>query len=141
MGTTALVILIVAIVIAIVIIAVASSAMGRQPRLRELPPESKDRFRRSWQKIEGQFIHHPAEAVREADRLAVMALTERGVTIHDYRGMPEDLQNARRAAAGDKGHEGTEGRREAMACYKRIIEDASGAPARDRESHRREVAS
>lgn len=142
MSQTALTILIVAIIVAIVIIAiVVVAATRKRVRLRELPPESKDRYLRSWQAVEARFIDSPEEAVREADRIAVGVLSERGATLHDERSVPDELKRARSAAASDKGRQGTEGMREAMVCYKRIVEDAVGDTSRTREGYRREVAS
>ncbi len=141
MSHTALTILIVAIIAAIVIIAIVVAATRNRARLRELPPESKDRYLRSWQAVEARFIDSPEEAVREADRIAVGVLSERGATLHDERSVPDDLRRARSAAASDKGRQGTEGMREAMVCYKRIVEDAIGDTSRTREGYRREVAS
>lgn len=141
MSHTALTILIVAIIAAIVIIAIVFAATRNRVRLRELPPESKDRYLRSWQAVEARFIDSPEEAVREADRIAVGVLSERGSTLHDEKSVPDDLKRARSAAASDKGRQGTEGMREAMVCYKRIVEDAVGDTSRTREGYRREVAS
>ena len=141
MSHTALTILIVAIIAAIVIIAIVFAATRNWVRLRELPPESKDRYLRSWQAVEARFIDSPEEAVREADRIAVGVLSERGSTLHDEKSVPDDLKRARSAAASDKGRQGTEGMREAMVCYKRIVEDAVGDTSRTREGYRREVAS
>lgn len=141
MSHTALTILIVAIIAAIVIIAIVFAATRNRVRLRELPPESKDRYLRSWQAVEARFIDSPEEAVREADRIAVGVLSERGSTLHDEKSVPDDLKRARSAAASDKGRQGTEGMREAMVCYKRIVEDAVGDTSRTREDYRREVAS
>lgn len=141
MSHTTLTILIVAIIAAIVIIAIVFAATRNRVRLRELPPESKDRYLRSWQAVEARFIDSPEEAVREADRIAVGVLSERGSTLHDEKSVPDDLKRARSAAASDKGREGTEGKREAMVCYKRIVEDAVGDTSRTREGYRREVAS
>lgn len=141
MSYTALTILIVAIIAAIVIIGIVVAATRNRVRLRQLPPESKDRYLRSWQAVEARFIDSPDEAVREADRIAVAILSERGATLQDERRVPEDLSRARSAAASDKGREGTEGMREAMVGYKRIVEDAVGDTSRMREDYRREVAS
>lgn len=141
MSQTALIVLIVAIVVAVVVIALVVAATRGRSRLRDLPPESKDRFARSWQSVETQFIENPRDAVREADRLAVMVLTERGATIHDDRTVPDELQKARQAAASDTGRGGTEGMREAMVHYKHIVEDGVGDTSRDRSTYRREVAS
>lgn len=141
MSQTALTILIVAIIAAIVIIGIVVAATRKRVQLRDLPPESKDRYLRSWQAVEARFIDSPEEAVREADRIAVGVLSERGSTLHDEKSVPDDLKRARSAAASDKGRQGTEGMREAMVCYKRIVEDAVGDTSRTREDYRREVAS
>ena len=141
MSQTALVVLIVAIVVAIAIIAIVAAAGRKRTRLRELPPESKDRYMRAWQAVEAKFIDDPQGAVAEADRIAVGILSERGATLHDDRSVPEDLRRARSAAASDKGRQGTEGMREAMVHYKRIVEDAVGDMSKMREGYRREVAS
>src|SRR4029077_1267794 len=102
----------------------------RRSRLRPLPAESRDRFARTWSEIESRFIDDPHAAVQEADRVAVMILSERGATIPDGREVPEDLRHAREAARSDEGRQGTEGMRKAMVHYKRIVDDAVGT-ARD----------
>lgn len=141
MSQTALTVLIVAIVAVIVIIAIVVAATRSRTRLRDLPPESKDKYRRSWQMVETRFIEDPADAVREADRVAVGVLSERGATLHDERGTPDELRKARECASSDQGRQGTEGMREAMVHYKRIVEDAVGDTSPTREDYRREVAS
>lgn len=143
MSQTAIIVLVIAIVVVLAIIGIVLAATrGRGSRLRDLPPESKDRYVTMWQTIEAKFIENPGEAVREADRCAVGILSERGATLHDERSVPDELRQARQAAASDKGRQGTEGMREAMVHYKRLVEDAVGdlSKARDR-SYRREVAS
>lgn len=140
MSHTALIVLIVVVVAAIVIAGIVLAATRNRMRLRDLPPESKDRYLRSWQGVEAKFIDNPEDAVRDADKVAVGVLSERGATLHDERSVPDDLRRARQAAASDKGREGTEGLREAMVCYKHIVEDGVGDTRRMREGHRREVA-
>ncbi len=83
-------------VVAIALIAalVVSGRAGRS-RLRPLPDESRDRFARSWRAIETRFIDEPAAAVQEADRIAVMILSERGANLADEKRMPKDLRDAR----------------------------------------------
>lgn len=141
MSQTAIIVLIIAIVAVIVIGAIVAFAARKRTRLQDLPPESKDRYLRSWQMVEARFIENPTEAVREADKVAVGVLSERGATLHDERSVPDELRDARQAAASDKGREGTEGMREAMVHYKRIVEDGVGDTTRSREDYRREVAS
>ncbi len=141
MSNTALIVLIVAIVVAIVIIGIVLAVTRKGARLHDLPPESKDRYLRAWQGVEAKFIDNPEDAVRDADKVAVGVLSERGATLHDERSVPDDLRRARQAAASDKGRQGTEGMREAMVSYKRIVEDGVGDTRRAPEGYRREVAS
>lgn len=115
-------------VVAIALIAalVVSGRAGRS-RLRPLPDESRDRFARSWRAIETRFIDEPAAAVQEADRIAVMILSERGANLADEKRMPKDLRDARDM-------------RRAMAHYKKIVDDAVGTSRMKREAYRREMA-
>ncbi|HJT37859.1 MAG TPA: hypothetical protein VJ818_05490 [Actinomycetota bacterium] len=143
MTQTMIVILVVAVVV-LIVIGLIAAAMSRRSRLRELPAESKDRFARSWDGIETRFIEDPRGAVQEADRVAVMVLTERGATMHDARSVPDDLRQARDYAQSDEGRGGTEGMRKAMVHYKRIVDDAVGGDRlrKDKDTdYRREVAS
>ena len=142
MDQTMTVVVIVAIVLVVAIGLIV--ALSRRSRLRALPPESRDRYARSWQAMEARFIDDPHGAVQEADKLAVMLLGERGATIHDERKVPADLRAARDAATSDEGRQGTEGMRKAMVHYKRLVVDAVGPEMRKRREEaasRREVAS
>jgi hypothetical protein len=141
MDQTLTIVVIVAIVVVLAIALIV--ALSRRSRLRSLPPESRDRFARSWQAVEARFIDDPNGAVQEADRIAVMILGERGATIHDDRKVPDDLGRAREAARSDEGRQGTEGMRKAMVHYKRLVEDAVGTDMKKEreEAARREVAS
>jgi hypothetical protein len=138
-----MVVVLIAVVVAIVVIAlIVAASRGRSRRLRPLPDESRDRFATSWKSIESHFIEDPAAAIREADKVAVMILSERGATLDDTRSVPDDLRNAREAAASDEGRQGTEGMRRAMVHYKHIVDDAVGTNRLKRdEEYRREVAS
>lgn len=141
MSQTVIAIVVIAIVVVVAIALIV--ALTRRSRLRALPPESRDKYARSWQAAETRFIDDPHGAVKEADRIAVMILSERGAAIHDDKKVPEDLKQARAAGASDEGRQGTEGMRKAMVHYKRIVEDAVGRDAKGRgeETPRREVAS
>ena len=142
MNQTWLIVLIVAIVAVLVIGLIVALSRGRTGRLRPLPEESRDRFASSWKAVESKFIEDPAAAIREADRIAVMILSERGVTLDDGRSVPGDMQKARAEAASDNGRQGTEGMRRAMMHYKHIVDDAVGTSRlRPDEEYRREVAS
>jgi len=142
MDQTWLTVLIVAIVAVIAVGLIVALSRGRDGRLRPLPDESRDKFARSWKAVESRFIEDPAAAIREADKVAVMVLTERGATIDAGHTVPEDLRKARAEAASDNGQKGTEGMRRAMVHYKHIVDDAVGTARLSREDeYRREVAS
>jgi len=139
---TMIVVLVVVVVAVIAIALIAALARGRTRGLRPLPEESRDRFATTWRSIESRFIEDPAAAIREADKVAVMILSERGATLDDTRSVPDDLRQAREAAASDEGRQGTEGMRRAMVHYKGIVDDAVGTTRMKRdEEYRREVAS
>src|SRR6266511_1482835 len=112
MDQTMTVVLIVAIVVVLAIALIV--ALSRRSRLRPLPPESRDRYARSWRGVETRFFDDPHGAVQEADKVVVGMLSERGATIHDDRQVPADLKRARAAATSDEGRQGTEGMSEAM---------------------------
>lgn len=141
MNSTMLVIVIVVVVALVVIGLIAAFAANRGTRLRSLPDESRDRFATNWRAIEQRFIEDPRGAVQEADKTAVMILSERGAKLHDERHMPDELREARAQARSDEGREGTEGMRRAMVHYKKIVDDAVGSDRIRRDDYRREVAS
>ena len=142
MTQSTLLVLVIGIVVVLVVIGlIAALTRRRGPRLRALPDESRDRFARSWQAIEGRFIEDPRAAVQEADKAVVMILSERGATLDEHRNLPRDVRMAREAAASDQGRQGTEGMRVAMVHYKRVVDDAVGPERMRRGDYRREVAS
>ena len=141
--TLELVLIVIAAIVAIAIVAVLARTVGK-PRLRHLPDESKDRYAQSWHAIEAHFIDDPRAAVQEADKTAVMALTERGANVSDDRHMPDELRKARGAMRGERGDravQDTEAMRRAMIHYKRMLEDAVGSSRLAPETRRREMAS
>lgn len=143
MTQSTLIVLVIGIVVLLVVIGlIVAFSRNRGTRLRALPEESRDRFARSWMAIEQRFIEDPRGATQEADKTAVMVLSERGATIDDERRVPDDLRQARQEARSDQGREGTEGLRRAMVHYKRIVDDAVGSDRiRRRDDYKREVAS
>lgn len=141
MSQSILAVIVIAVIALLIVIGLIAAMRGRRGmRLRPLPEESRDRYARSWQTIESRFIEDPRAAVTEADRVAVMVLGERGATLDDSKKMPDELRMARESASSDQGRQGTEGMRQAMVHYKRIVDDAVGSKGR-REEGRREVAS
>ena len=142
MTQSTLLVLVIGIVVVLIVIGLIAALTGRRgPRLRALPDESRDRFARSWQAIEGRFIEDPRAAVQEADKAVVMILSERGATLDEHSHLPRDMRMAREAAASDQGRQGTEGMRVAMLHYKRVVDDAVGTERMRRGDYRREVAS
>lgn len=132
--------IVIAAIIAIAIVGALARGTGKR-RLQSLPDESKDRYASSWHAIETRFIDDPRAAVRDADKTAVMVLSERGANVSDESHMPSDLQQARAATRGDGGAADTEGLRRAMTHYKAIVDDAVGVSRLASERGRREVAS
>ena len=134
-------VIVIAAIVVIAIVAVLARTAGKQ-RLRGLPDESKDRYAQSWRAIETRFIDDPRGAVQEADKTAVMILSERGGNVADENHMPEDLRRARAAMRDEGGSTtDTEGLRRAMQHYKAIVDDAVGGSRLAPERGRREVAS
>ena len=143
MSQGALIVLVIAVVAVLIIIGIVAAMRGRLGMgLRKLPDESRERYARSWHEIEGRFIEQPREATQEADKVVVTMLGERGAKLDNDRQMPRDLREARQAAASDQGRQGTEGMRQAMVHYKKLVDDAVGSTSEYRqEDRKREVAS
>jgi hypothetical protein len=132
--------IVVAAIVVIAIVAVLARTVGKA-RLRPLPDESKDRFAQSWHAIEARFIDDPRGAVQEADKTAVMILSERGASVTDDKHMPDDLRKAREAMRGERAMQDTEAMRRGMMHYKAIVDDAVGTSRLAPERGRREMAS
>jgi len=133
--------LFVAVVIVLIAVAVVLARTVGKSRLRALPEEARGRYANSWKSIETRFIEDPSAAVQEADKVAVMILSERGANLTDEKRMPKDLREARTAASMDHGQRDTEAMRRAMVHYKEIVDDAVGTAHTRREGYRREMAS
>jgi hypothetical protein len=134
------ILVVIAVVVLLIVTAVYAAVRGRGGgrRPRGLPQESRRRYAEQWRVIETRFIDHPREAVREADQLAVAILNERGAQLHDERGLPRDLREARRLA---EGRDGTDTLHRAMQHYQAIVDDACGKDLREAaERGRLEIA-
>jgi len=104
MGTTVLLILIVAVVVTVIAYRVI---LARRGRIRSLSPENKARYAQSWSAIQARFLAQPAAAVQEADQLAVSILRDRGAKMNDgWR--PAEMQRARELARASEGDSATE---------------------------------
>ena len=138
MGTTVLLILIVAVVVTVIAYRVI---LARRGRIRSLSPENKARYAQSWSAIQARFLAQPAAAVQEADQLAVSILRDRGAKMNDgWR--PAEMQRARELARASEGDSATEDLRNAMSQYEIIVADAVGESMRKSlDPQRPEVAS
>ncbi len=133
-----LVAVIVIAIIALIVIAVLA-AVRRGSGLRPLPEDARRRHSDAWMQIEAQFVDRPQDAVREADRLIVAVVRERGG--RDDR-LPESVARARQAAGTTGDGSMTENLRQAMIEYRRAISDLLGGDPRETAQQRRmEVSS
>jgi len=141
MTVSTLAILILIVVVAVIVVGVAMLMIQRN-RLRPLSDEARGRYAQSWSAIQSRFIEEPAAAVKEADKLLLAILRDRGARIEDERRLPRELTQARAAAHTSEGQPGTEGLRQAMLHYQHMVESSLGPSPRNRnEMQRKEIAS
>lgn len=55
-----------------------------QLELRELAPESRQRYAEAWRRVQAQFVDAPDEAVGAADELVTQLIAERGYPTQEY---------------------------------------------------------
>jgi hypothetical protein len=121
----------------------------RQKRLsqldiKELSPESRDRYRMNWMQIQAAFVDRPAQSVRQADDLISMVMRERGYPVDDFEQRaadvsvdhPDVVDNFRAAhaisLASDHEMASTEDLRQAMVHYRALFQELVGtSPAED----------
>src|SRR3954462_1614872 len=60
-------------------------------QLKELSPESQQRYRTAWEEVQIQFVDNPGEAVGTADELVTRLITERGYPTAEYDERLADL--------------------------------------------------
>lgn len=56
-----------------------------------LSPAARDRYAEDWQKVQGEFVDHPEDAVHEADLLVASLMRERGYPTDDLAQKLKDL--------------------------------------------------
>jgi hypothetical protein len=139
MGTLVTV-LVVALIVGVLFLLVRAGGIGRrQPRLRALPPESRDRYIQEWDEVEAKFVESPEQAVREAESLVTAMLRERGHPLTE-RELPAEVQRAHKL--GYSSRDRTEAMRQAMLQYRAVMERMMGPEDRARrEAAKPEVAS
>ena len=106
--------------------------------LKELSPESQQRYRAAWEEVQIQFVDNPSQAVGTADELVTRLITERGYPTAEYDERLADLsvehantlehyreahQISERNAAGQAS---TEDLRLALVHYRALFADLLG---------------
>jgi hypothetical protein len=126
--------------------------------IRPLERDERVGYRESWDKLQGEFVDSPGDAVREADRLVIAIMASRGYPTDDFDQRaadvsvehPEVVEHYRRAhqiaVAHARGDAGTEDLRQAAISYRSLVQallddttpDNGTTPADDisRESER-----
>lgn len=59
--------------------------------IRPLAPAVHDRYAQDWQKVQGEFVDHPEQAVQEADLLVTSLMRERGYPTDNLEQKVQDL--------------------------------------------------
>jgi hypothetical protein len=110
--------------------------------LRELDPESRERYSASWEEIQARFLDDPNAAVREADELVTRLIAERGYPTDDYDEQLAHLsvEHARTlghyrdaheiSQASERGDATTEQLRQALVHYRELFADLLGTTSR-----------
>ena len=115
--------------------------------LRELDPESRERYAASWEEIQARFLDDPAEAVADADELVTRLVAERGYPTGDYDeqvahlsvdhartlGHYRDAHEISQVSA--RGEATTEQLRQALVHYRALFADLLGTTPNDFTPH------
>jgi hypothetical protein len=103
--------------------------------IRPLSKGSRDEYARSWRESQARFVDQPADAVRDADRLVILVMRERGYPMEEFDQRASDISvdhpnvvdNYRAAhaisMASDHGQASTEDLRQAMVHYRSLFEE------------------
>jgi hypothetical protein len=101
--------------------------------IRPLDPSDRERYSEEWRRVQAEFVDHPVEAVREADRLVGDVMRERGYPMEDFDQRAADvsvdhphLVNNYRTAhnislASDRSEASTEDLRKAMVHFRSLF--------------------
>ena len=115
-------------------------------KLRELPPELRERHLSAWSRIQAAFVDEPARAAREAHQLLMTVMRERGypdaelaqrqrdLSVH-YPELLEPYRDACEIAARSENGAGasTEDLRRATICYRSLLTALLGGGPAPRE--------
>ncbi len=119
----------------------------QQLEIRELEPESRERYAERWRAAQRTFVDQPSVAVAEADRLVSEVMHDRGYPVdEDFERRAADIsvdhpvvvENYRAAhgisvrAAGNKAD--TEELRQALVHFRSLFEELLGADDKPRDT-------
>jgi FtsZ-interacting cell division protein ZipA len=112
-----------------------------------LDPAARERYLEEWHRTQALFVDSPAEATREADRLIIDVMRERGYPVDDFEQraadvsvdhpqVVDDYRAARTiSAANDKGEASTEDLRQALVHYRSLFEELLDTGRPDQADH------
>lgn len=101
--------------------------------IKELSPESRDRYIRRWQSTQSRFVDDPKGAVAEADALVQEVMEERGYPTNDFERRVADISVAHPdlvekyrtahgiAQASERGEASTEDMRHSVRHYRALF--------------------
>jgi hypothetical protein len=115
--------------------------------IRDLSEEERQHYRQEWQSLQNRFVDQPEEAVRDADRLVLQAMRDRGYPMDAFEQRAADLsvdhptvvENYRAAHAiaveHEKGEADTERLRQAVVYYRDLFDALLGGESDRRTEH------
>ncbi|MDL5160379.1 hypothetical protein [Actinomycetospora termitidis] len=113
----------------------------QQLDLKPIDPQTRERFRGDWKRIQGEFVDDPGGAVEKADSLVTTIMRERGYPVDDFDQRANDIsvehprvvenyREARRVRDAQRdGSADTEDLRGAVTSYRSLVDallDESG---------------
>ncbi len=103
--------------------------------IRPLAADDSERFKRSWQDVQAEFVDNPKASITHADSLLAEVMSARGYPVSDFEQMSADIsvdhpsvvQNYRAgheiAVRHGRGDANTEDLRQAMIHYRSLFEE------------------
>ncbi|HEV8648243.1 MAG TPA: hypothetical protein VG276_02315 [Actinomycetes bacterium] len=132
--------------------AAESELLDRQARREKLDivplePAARVRYLEEWHRTQALFVDSPAEATREADRLIIDVMRDRGYPVDDFEQRAADVSvdhpqvvddyRAARAISGanERGEASTEDLRQALVHYRSLFEELLEVGRADEADH------
>src|SRR5262245_9944939 len=122
----------------------------RKLDIRPLRAESRDGYRRSWERLQGRFVDDPAGVLGQADGLIVAVMGERGYPMDDFEQRADDVSvdhpdvvqhyragHAISSRLGRGQDVSTEDLRQAFVHYRYLFQDLLESDEADRDQARR----